>query len=76
MRLGGKVGVSNPNVSDTQNETIGGMVMAMNKEENQASDQGQDDRNPDWLEGNAKASVSRSIESKKRGNQKIMSHMY
>ena len=74
MRPGGKVGVSN--VNDTANDTIGGMVMAMNKEENQASDQGQDDRNPDWLEGNAKASVSRSIESKKRGNQKIMSHMY
>ena len=33
VRTGGKVGVSNAN--ETANETIGGMVMAMNKEDNQ-----------------------------------------
>ena len=32
VRTGGKVGVSNAN--ETANETIGGMVMAMNKEDN------------------------------------------
>ena len=50
MFMPGKIAGNPGNVNESANDTIFGIVAAVNKEGNDVSDQGENDQNPDWLD--------------------------